>query len=280
MRCMNILKKKLAKKPLVMGVLNVTPDSFSDGGEFLDFNKAVDRALEMEEEGADIIDIGGESTGPGSKNVPANEEIKRIIPVFEKLRDKTKVLLSVDTYKHSVALHALNIGADMVNDVTALRGSEKMAESLANYDVPVVIMYSKDETPRTSKRNMEYKDVVGTVRDFLEERISYGKRAGIARERFIIDPGMGAFVSGNEKYSLQILECLNEFKDFGLPILIGPSRKSFIGQVLDLPIGERLEGGLAAAAIAVYNGASIIRAHDVKATRRVVDMVWAIMKSQ
>jgi dihydropteroate synthase len=272
---MNILQKKLGKKPLIMGILNVTPDSFSDGGEFVGVNKAVDRALQMEEEGADIIDIGGESTGPDSKHVSAHEEIKRVIPVFEKLRNKTKIFLSIDTYKHSTALHALNVGANMVNDVTAFRGSEKMAESLANYDVPIVIMYSKDKTPRTTKKVVEYDNVVKTIKKFLKERIEYGVNAGIKRKRFIIDPGMGMFVGGDPKYSMQILRRLKEFDDFGLPVLVGPSRKSFIGG----NIKERLEGGLAAAAIAVYNSASIIRTHDVKETRKVVDMAYTIRDS-
>jgi len=276
---MTTLKSILAKKPLIMGVLNVTPDSFSDGGEFLNIDKAVERALQMVREGADIIDIGGESTGPGSKAVPVDEEIKRVIPVFEKLRDETKALLSVDTYKHQVALHALNIGADMVNDVTALRGDPDMADSLSHYKVPVVMMYSKDPTARTTKEEVHYDDVLQTVKDFLEERVGFAVDSGIGRKRIIVDPGMGAFVSSDPKYSLQILNQLKELTSLNLPILVGPSRKSFIGEVLDVSVRERLEGSLAASAVAIMNGASIIRTHDVQETRRVIDTVHAIQSS-
>jgi dihydropteroate synthase len=276
---MTSLKKLTAKKPLVMGILNVTPDSFSDGGKFFNVNKAVERALQMVEEGADIIDIGGESTGPGSGNVPLDEEIKRVIPVFEKLRPKTKVLLSVDTYKHQVALHALNIGADMVNDVTALRGDNQMAKTLASYDVPLVLMYSKDPTARTTKKDVQYDDVVKSIHFFLGERIAYAEHEGIHRERIVVDPGMGAFVSSDARYSLQVLRRLRDLDDFHLPVLVGPSRKSFIGNTLDLPLHERLEGSLASCAVALMNGASIFRVHDVKETRRTVDMVHAILHS-
>ncbi|MBU0668412.1 dihydropteroate synthase [Patescibacteria group bacterium] len=262
-----------------MGILNITPDSFSDGGKFLDVNKACERALQMAAEGADIIDIGGESTGPGSQNVSLQEEIKRVIPVIEKVRGKINLPISIDTYKHQVALHALNIGADMVNDVTAMRGDGEMAKILAEYDVPVVLMYAKDQTPRTTTESFKYNDVMATVKTFLRERIEYGMQAGIKRDRFIIDPGMGAFVSSDPRYSLEILRRLNELPELELPILIGASRKSFIGKTLDLPAGQRLEGGLACAAIAVLHGASIIRTHDVKETRRVIDMIDAIKKS-
>lgn len=272
-------KKLSLDKPLIMGILNVTPDSFSDGGKYSNPKKAVERALQMVEQGADIIDIGGESTGPDSKDVSLSEELKRVIPVFEKLRGETRAWLSVDTYKSDVALHALNVGADMVNDVTALRGDEKMASALARYDVPVAIMYAKDPSPRTTREATQYKDVVKTVSDFLASRIEYAVENGMCREQLILDPGMGVFVSSEPKYSLQLLKNLETFLDFNLPILLGASRKSFIGQTLNVPIDQRLEGGLAVSAVAVMNGASIIRVHDVKETRRVVDMVHAIMSS-
>lgn len=272
-------KKLSLNKPLVMGILNVTPDSFADGGKYMEPKVAVERALQMIEEGADIVDIGGESTGPDSKDVSLSEELKRVIPVFEKLRCETTAWLSVDTYKSYVAAHALNVGADMVNDVTALRGDEKMASALAKYDVPVVIMYAKDATARTTREAKQYEDVVQTVCDFLAARIDYAVRSGIRRDQLMVDPGMGAFVSYDPKYSLQILKKLKKLRDFDLPILAGPSRKSFIGQTLNLPLEERLEGGLAVCAVAVMNGASILRVHDVKETRRVVEMVHAIMNS-
>lgn len=276
---MNLSEKLAAKKPLVMGVLNVTPDSFSDGGMYKDVDDAVKRALAMVEEGADIIDIGGESTGPDSSDVLADEELERVIPVFEKLRMHSDVLLSVDTYKHHVALHALNVGANIVNDVTALRGDPDMAKSLAQHDAPVILMYSKDERARTTSEKIQYDDVLQTIGDFLDERLAYAVQSGIARERLIIDPGMGAFVSGDARYSLQILKHLDQLKKWDLPILVGPSRKSFIGDVLGLPVEERVEGGLAACSVAVMNGASILRVHDVQKTRRAVDMTYAILNS-
>lgn len=262
-----------------MGVLNVTPDSFSDGGMYQGVDKAVTRAMQMIEEGADIIDIGGESTGPDSSDVLVDEELERVMPVIEKLRMQTDVLISVDTYKHHVALHALNIGANMINDVTALRGDPDMAKSLAQHDAPIVLMYSKDPTARTTKDNVSYDDVMKTVKDFLHERIEYAVKAGIQRERLVLDPGMGAFVSGDSVYSLQILNRLKELQELGLPVLVGPSRKSFIGDVLDLSVDDRVEGGLAACSVAVMNGASILRVHDVQKTRRVVDMTYAILNS-
>ncbi len=264
------------QKPMVMGILNVTPDSFSDGGKYLQAEKAVKHAMRMIKEGADIVDIGGQSTGPGSKNVSVGEELKRVLPVLKKLRSKTKILISVDTWRAEVADKALECGADMINDVTALRGDKKMASVLAKYGKPVILMYSKDKTARTSMRNVHYDDVVKTVKDFLKKQIAVAARAGIERKNLILDPGMGAFVSSEAKYSLQILARLKEFQTFGLPILVGASRKSFIGQTLNLPLSERLEGSLACAAVAALHGASILRAHDVKQTRRIVDMIYAV----
>ncbi len=272
-------KKLSMKKPLVMGILNVTPDSFSDGGKYRTCEEAVECALEMVEQGADILDVGGESTGPGSKDVGSDEEFSRVLPVLELLRAKTNAWISVDTYKSSVAKAALEAGADMINDVTALRGDSSMGAVLAEYDLPVVLMYSKDPTPRTTRDEVHYDDVVRTVKDFFSERIGFAESAGIARERLILDPGMGAFVSADPRYSLQLLHRLREFLSFDLPVLVGPSRKSFIGQVLDVPLNRRLEGTLAACAAAVMNGASILRVHDVQETRRTVDMVHAIMTS-
>ncbi|MBN1494345.1 dihydropteroate synthase [Candidatus Peregrinibacteria bacterium] len=262
-----------------MGVLNLTPDSFSDGGRFFDKHKAVARFEQMIAEGADIIDLGAESTGPGSKEVSQDEESARIIPVIKTVRKLSDIWISIDTYKSEVAEMALKAGADMVNDVLALRGDNRMAEVISKHNVPVVLMYSKDATGRTTGAKKEYKDVIGYINNFFEERIKFAQSSGIKKEQIILDPGQGAFVSGEPKYSFQILKRLKEFSDFKLPILIGPSRKSFIGLTLNLPLHERLEGSLACAAVALMNGAKIIRAHDVKATRRVVDMVHAIISS-
>lgn len=266
-------------KPLVMGVLNVTPDSFSDGGKFNSTKKAAARFDEMVDEGADIIDIGGESSGPGSKEVSEEEELNRVIPLLKEVRGHSDIWISVDTYKAEVAREALNAGADMINDVLALRGDSKICKIIADAKVPVVLMYSKDPTARTTSDPKQYDDVISHIKVFLEERIKIAQVCGIKKDRIIIDPGQGAFISGDPKYSLQILKRLKEFEEFKLPILIGSSRKSLIGMTLKLPLHERLEGSLACAAVAVMNGAKIIRSHDVKETRRVIDMVWAIMQS-
>ncbi len=263
-------------KPLVMGVLNLTPDSFSDRGKFKTPEDAVKYAKEMIKDGADIIDIGGESTGPGSKDVDSKEELKRILPVLKALKVPARVWISIDTYKADVAKAALKEGANMVNDVLAFRGDPAMAKLIAKEKVPVVLMYSKDDTGRTSRKKPKYENVVDEVQAFLKKRVKVAKEAGIKDDQIILDPGQGAFVSMDPVPSLQILKNLKKYKAFGYPVLIGSSRKSFIGEVLDLPMEERLEGSLACAAAAVLNGASIIRAHDVKETRRVLDMVWAI----
>ncbi len=277
-------KKLSFSRPLVMGILNVTPDSFSDGGKYMNTGKALKRALQMAREGADIIDIGGESSGPGSTNVSLSEELKRVIPVVSALRAKLKLLrlktlISVDTYKAEVALQAVKAGADMINDVTAFRGDAKMAKTVSNLKVPVVIMYSKDSSARTTRKDVHYANVVKTVSTFLKKQAQKGVKAGIKKNNIIIDPGMGAFISSDPKYSLQLLNHLEILKKLGFPLLIGASRKSFIGQVLNLPLKERLEGGLACAVVAVMRGASILRVHDVKGTRRVVDMASAITNS-
>lgn len=303
-----------------MGILNVTPDSFSDGGllyegDQMNVDRAGERALQMVEEGADIIDIGGESTGPRSKDVSLEEELKRVIPVVKALKAKLSaglpghsgvlavdrsVQISVDTYKAEVARQALEAGADMINDVTALRGDPELVKVLADYPhVPVVLMYAKDPTARTTIEATHYDDVMKTIVHFLEERIEFAVRAGIARERIIVDPGMGAFVSMEPKYSVEILRRLRELEVLKLPILVGTSRKGFVGQILaqqrmarqqqllekaqpvdfsllkPLPVTERLEGSLACAVMAVMNGASIVRVHDVQETRRMLQMMMA-----
>ncbi len=243
-------------RPVVMGVLNVTPDSFSDGGQWAEGSgrSAVDRAKEMAQEGAMIIDIGGESTGPGSKDVSLEEELARVIPVIEAVRKELPdVFISIDTWKSEVALKAIEAGADMVNDVTAGRGDAGMTE----IDAPIVLMYAKDDGPRTTSDEIEYDDVIFTISSFLKDRITKFKSSQI-----IIDPGMGAFVSSVPKYSVEILHRLSELKTFGLPILVGASRKSFLGGEIE----DRLPGSIAAATIAAQNGAKIIRAHDVKET--------------
>jgi len=254
----------------IMGILNVTPDSFSDGGEHDTVEKAIAHAAVMVREGADIIDVGGESTGPGSPEVSLEEELARVVPVIEAIHAAhPEVQISVDTWKAEVARQAIEAGASMVNDVTALRGDPEMAGVVAGARVPVVLMYSKDSSARTKPLAVEYNDVVVAISRFLEERIGTATRAGIDRSKIIIDPGMGAFVSSVAKYSLEILERLREFESFDLPILVGASRKSFIREIWggETP-DDRLEGSLEAAKLALRNGASILRVHDVAETAR------------
>lgn len=270
-------KKIKLDKPLVMGVLNVTPNSFYEKGKYTEVDDAVARFDEMVKEGADIIDVGGESTGPGSKDVDPKDELKRVLPVLKKIcKKRTKCWISIDTYNAKVATAALKEGVNMVNDVMALRADPKLVKLIKKEKVPVVLMYSKDDTGRTSRKKPKYEDVVDDVKNFLKKRIKFAKEAGIDASQIILDPGQGAFISMDSVESCKILKRLKEFRQFGHPVLVGSSRKSFIGEVLDLPIEERLEGSLACATAAVLNGASIIRTHDVAATRRAVDMAWAI----
>lgn len=269
-------------RPKIMGILNVTPDSFStsfDGGALfvggkIDPKLVMKKVEAMIDEGADYIDIGGESTGPGSVDVSPKEELARVKPVLDLLKKNKiykKVKVSVDTYHSTVASAALESGMTMINDVTALRGDPKMASVLAKSKCEIVMMYSKDATARTTREKLSYDDVVKTVISFLEERINFAVAKGISRDRLVLDPGMGAFVSGEPKYSFEILRRLKELQIFGLPILVGTSRKSFLGGKLD----ERGESTLASSCVAYINGASFLRVHDVGAARRGLDAIWS-----
>lgn len=251
-------------RPTIMGILNLTPDSFSDGGIYNTAKMALKRAKQLEQEGADIIDIGGESTGPGSKNVSLKEELNRIIPILKKIRKHTKLKVSIDTYKAEVARIALEEGADMINDVTALRQDPELPKIITKYRCPIVLMYSKDTTPRTTVKKIHYKDVIKIIKSFLKKRISYARKHGISKENIIIDPGMGQFISSIPKYSFEIIARLKDLKKLNFPILIGISRKSFLGGAL----GTRDEKSALLSTIAYLNGASIIRTHDVKTTKR------------
>lgn len=259
-------------RPLIMGVLNVTPDSFSDGGRYFSLKGAVSKAREMKKNGVDIIDIGGESTGPKSKYVPLKEEIARVIPVIKAIRKISNIPISVDTYKAEVALQALRAGADLVNDVTAMRGDKKMVKVIAEAACPVVMMYSKDNTPRTTVKKKKYADVVGTIDKFFKERIKYAVSRGVSASKIIIDPGMGQFISAYPQYSFEIIARLSEFKKFKLPILVGLSRKSFLGGKMM----ERDSMVKPLTAIAYLNGAAIIRTHDVKGVKNYFDHLCQI----
>ncbi len=246
-------------RPLIMGILNLTPDSFSDGGQFNSIEKAKKRVKEMENEGANIIDIGGESTGPGSKNVKLEEELNRVIPVIKAVSKITKLPISIDTYKAKVADQALQSGAKIINDVTGLRGDKEMVNIASKHQCPTIIMYSKDKTARTSKTAKQYKDIIKTIKTFLKKQSEYAIKNGIKKENIILDPGMGAFVSTIPEYSYEIISRLSELPK---PLLIGISRKSFLGGKL----AERDIKAIPLTAIAYLNGASIIRTHDVKGT--------------
>lgn len=256
---------ELSSRTHIMGILNVTPDSFSDGGKFFEPRKAIECGVEMAEEGADIIDIGAESTRPGAESVSAEEELNRLIPVLEGLLNKVDVPISVDTYKSSIAETALKAGAHLINDISGLRFDSMMKKVVAKFQVPVVIMHIKGE-PRNMQQNPYYEDLIGEIYGYLAESIRIAEEAGIKRNDIIVDPGIGFGKRLQDNY--EIIRRLSEFQGLGCPILIGPSRKSFIGTVLDLPPDQRLEGTLAAVAIGIQNGAHIVRVHDVKEVSR------------
>lgn len=260
-----------------MGIINVTPDSFSDGGLFLDPEKALNRGLELEAEGADIIDIGGESTRPGADPISAEEEIRRVIPVVKALSTRLKIRISVDTYKAEVARLAIEAGASIINDISALRFDPGMVNVAREYKAPLVLMHMLGR-PGDMQKNPVYGDVVQDVYSFLKERIEYAERSGIRHNDIIIDPGIG-FGKGLI-HNLSLIKHLEVFKDLRCPVLIGPSRKSFIGEVLKLPVQDRIEGTAAVVAFAVMKGANIIRVHDVKIMKYIAMMVDAIEGSR
>ncbi|HEX9625511.1 MAG TPA: dihydropteroate synthase [Acidiferrobacterales bacterium] len=256
----------------VMGVLNVTPDSFSDGGRFLLRDVAVAHARRMAAEGADIIDVGGESTRPGAAAVPVQEELDRVVPVIEALRDALPVALSVDTAKPEVMRAAVAAGAGMINDVMALRADGALAAA-RDAGVPVCLMHMQGE-PRSMQRDPRYGDVVAEVKAFLAGRIAACEAAGIARARLVIDPGFG--FGKTLEHNLALLRALREFTALGVPVLAGLSRKSMIDKALGLPLERRLYASLALALIAARNGARILRVHDVAATREALRMAEAV----
>lgn len=261
-----------------MGILNVTPDSFTDGGVFLGKDAAVQRGLKMVEEGADIIDIGGESTRPGSDPVEYEEELRRTIPVIEALSKSVNVPLSIDTYKASVAKRALDAGASIVNDISGLRFDPEMAGVVAEYKVPVVVMHIKG-TPKNMQVNPEYESLIHEIIDYLREGMRIAVDAGVGEDMVIIDPGIG--FGKTFEHNLRILKHLHEFTLLEKPLLVGPSRKAFLGKILDdAPTSERLEGTAAAVAISIINGANIVRVHDVKEMAKVAKVADAIKRER
>jgi dihydropteroate synthase len=258
-----------------MGILNITPDSFSDGMKYYgESEAAVERALEMEVEGADIIDIGGESTRPGAESVTASEELKRVIPVIASLRGKLKIPISIDSTKSLVVREALEAGASVINDISGLRFEPGLAGLAADYNVPIILMHIKGD-PRTMQENPVYGDVVSEVCRGLRESVRLALARGVAAEQIIVDPGIG--FGKMVGHNLMLIKEIGKICELGFPVMVGPSRKSFIGRILDVGVDQRLEGTAAAAALAIYGGASIIRVHDVLSMVRVARMTDAIL---
>lgn len=254
-------KLYIGDETLIMGILNVTPDSFSDGGEYYNKEKAIKRGVEMEEEGAHIIDVGGESSRPGAEEVPEEEERKRIIPVIKELRKRVKCWISVDTYKARIAEEAIDNGADIINDISGLRFDPEMINVLKRKNVPVVIMHMKG-TPKIMQLNPYYENVIQEIKEFFKERLDYLIQNDINPERSILDPGIG--FGKRQEDNEKIIANLDKFSELNRPLLLGVSRKSFIGNILNLPPKDRLEGSISSGIIGVLNGAHILRVHDVK----------------
>lgn len=261
------------RKTVMMGVLNVTPDSFFDGGRFLEADTARRHAQRLTEAGADIVDIGGASSRPGAEAVDPEEERNRILPVIEALEENGPPL-SVDTYRAETARRALDAGARMINDITALRGDPAMAEVLASAGCECVLMHMQG-APKSMQEAPHYEDVVDDIRRFFEERLNHAVRQGVAEERIWLDPGFG--FGKTVQHNLHLLRRLGEFKGLGRPLLVGTSNKSTIGKVLDAPADQRTEGTAATVAIAIAHGASAVRVHDVETMGRVARMSDAVM---
>ena len=267
---------RLGRRTHLVGVLNVTPDSFSDGGEYLSPRRAVNRALRMAQHGADIVEVGGESSRPGSRRVTVEEELSRVMPVVERLVPRSPVPVAIDTTKAEVARQALSAGAAMVNDISALRSDPRMAEVVAESGAALVLMHMQG-TPRTMQRRPEYRDLLEEIYDFLGERVEAARKAGIDPRRIIVDPGIG--FGKTPRHNLVIMNRLGELRGLGRAILVGPSRKSFIGEVLGLPADQRIEGTAAAVAVAIARGAHLVRVHDVDQMSRVARMTDAMVRA-
>ncbi|MFH1873705.1 MAG: dihydropteroate synthase [Pseudomonadota bacterium] len=255
---------------MLMGILNITPDSFSDGGKYLDLDQAVEQALKMEDEGADIIDIGGESSRPGSTPVHLEEELKRVIPVVQAIRKQSKIKISIDTTKAEVARQALDQGANMINDISAARFDSKMLEVVKRANVPICLMHMQG-TPQNMQISPSYNNVIKEIKKFLQEAINRAEQAGISSDKILIDPGIGFGKTAQD--NLVILKNLHKLSLLDKKIVIGISRKSFIGKMLGLEVKQRLEASLATLFLAFQNGATVFRVHDVGPSKRFLDMV-------
>ncbi|OCL25366.1 dihydropteroate synthase [Orenia metallireducens] len=260
---------EFGKRTYIMGILNVTPDSFSDGGDYFNIEDAVSRAQEMVEQGADIIDIGAESTRPGAEKVSAEEEIRRLKPVIKAIRDKVHIPISIDTYKPEVAKAVLEMGVDIINDVWGLQWDGKMAKVVADYDAPVIIMYN-------GRSDEERTNIMEAMIEFLNKSIKMAKETGVKDSNIILDPGVGFGTTQEE--NLEIMRNLSKLKDLGYPILLGTSRKRMIGRILDLPPKERVEGTVATTVMGIMQGVDIVRVHDVKENLRAAKVTDAIVR--
>ncbi|OGG68440.1 dihydropteroate synthase [Candidatus Kaiserbacteria bacterium RIFCSPHIGHO2_02_FULL_55_25] len=266
------------KKTYVMGIINVTPDSFSGDG-VLDVEAAVKQGIQMEKDGADVLDVGGESTRPGSVPVSLEDELARVIPVVTRLAKEVKVPISIDTYKAEVARQAIAAGASIINDVWGGRMEPEILTVAANTKVPIILMHNRSQAAAVEGERyvgVEYKDLIGDIKKELREQISVALAAGIAKENIIVDPGIG--FGKTVEQNLELVNRLDELKELECPILVGPSRKSFVGYTLDLPASERLEGTLAAVALCIQKGADVVRVHDVKETDRTRKFVDAVVR--
>ncbi|WP_142338320.1 dihydropteroate synthase [Bacillus thuringiensis] len=257
----------LNEKTLIMGILNVTPDSFSDGGSYNEVDAAVRHAKEMQGEGAHIIDIGGESTRPGFAKVSVEEEIKRVVPMIQAVSKEVKLPISIDTYKAEVAKQAIEAGAHIINDIWGAKAELKIAEVAAHYDVPIILMHNRD--------NMNYRNLMADMIADLYDSIKIAKNAGVRDENIILDPGIG-FAKTSEQ-NLEAMRNLEQLNVLGYPVLLGTSRKSFIGHVLDLPVEERLEGTGATVCLGIEKGCEFVRVHDVKEMARMAKMMDAMI---
>lgn len=252
-----------SKRTLIMGILNITPDSFSDGGKYNQVESAVIHAKEMIEQGADIIDVGGESTRPGSAKVSQEEELARVIPIIKALSNEIKVPISIDTYKAEVAKQAIEAGAHIINDVWGAKADIKMAQVAAKYKVPIILMHNRD--------NKDYQDLIPDMISDLQESISIVREAGVMDEKIILDPGIG--FAKNFEHNIEALQNLEKITDLGYPVLLGTSRKSFIGQILDLPPEQRGEGTGATTCLGIQKGCHMIRVHDVLLNSRLAKVM-------
>lgn len=270
----------LSSRTYLMGVLNVTPDSFSDGGKYFNKDQAVVHALQMAADGADIIDVGGESTRPkgpygeGAEEIGADEEIRRVVPVIKELSSRSDVLISIDTYKAAVAEAALKAGAAIVNDISGLNYDAAMAQTVASHEAVLIAMHIKG-TPKTMQQNPVYENVVDEVKESLSRSVEKARGAGI--EHVWVDPGIG--FGKKLEHNLSLIKNLHRLADLHCPIVVGPSRKAFIGMLLNLPVDQRLEGTAAAVAASIFQGANVLRVHDVKEMKRIAVVADAIMRA-